>query len=122
MALMRPDPTFYRSPRMAMQAPPERFAYVALLNLGNNGKRDAMGIVDLDPGSSEYGRVVGQVEFPRGDNGLHHFGWNVLAALRLLDNFSVKLRKQHDCALLEAVILPASGAQYSIEFLGPETY
>jgi len=29
---MRPDPTFYPSPGMAMQAPPERLAYVALLN------------------------------------------------------------------------------------------
>ena len=28
MSLM-PDPTFYPSPRMAMQAPPERLAYVA---------------------------------------------------------------------------------------------
>jgi len=29
---MRPDPTFYPSPGMAMQAPSERLAYVALLN------------------------------------------------------------------------------------------
>ncbi len=29
MALMRPDPTFYPSPGMAMQGPPERLAYVA---------------------------------------------------------------------------------------------
>ena len=32
MTLMRPDPTFYPSPGMAMQAPAERLAYVALLN------------------------------------------------------------------------------------------
>ncbi len=32
MPLMRPDPTFYPSPGMAMQAPSERLAYVALLN------------------------------------------------------------------------------------------
>ena len=41
MTLMRPDPTFYPSSGMAMQAPPERLAYVALLNAGKNGKRDA---------------------------------------------------------------------------------
>ena len=29
MALWRPDPTFYPSPRAAAQAPPERLAYVA---------------------------------------------------------------------------------------------
>ena len=52
MALMRPDPTFYPSPDMAMQAPPERLAYVALLNAGKDGKRDAMGVIDLDPSSS----------------------------------------------------------------------
>ena len=54
-----PDPTFYPSPGMAMQAPPERLVYVALLNTGKNGQRDAMGVIDLDPNSSEYGRLVG---------------------------------------------------------------
>ena len=79
MPLM-PDPTFYPSPRMAMQAPPERLAYVALLNVGTNGSRDAMGVIDLEPSSSEYGRLVGRVDFPRGDNELHHFGWNACSA------------------------------------------
>jgi len=79
MSLM-PDPTFYPSPGMAMQAPPERLAYVSLLNVGSNGQRDAMGVIDLDPSSSEYGRLVGQVDFPRGDNELHHFGWNACSA------------------------------------------
>jgi selenium-binding protein 1 len=80
MALLRPDPTFYPSPRMAMQAPPERLAYVALLNVGKDDKHDAMGVIDLDPASTEYGRLAGQVEFPRGDNELHHFGWNACSA------------------------------------------
>jgi len=80
MALMRPDPTFYPSPGMAMKAPPERLAYVALLNVGKTGKKDAMGVVDLDPNSSEYGRLVGQVDFPHDDNELHHFGWNACSA------------------------------------------
>jgi methanethiol oxidase len=80
MTLMRPDPTFYPSPGMAMQAPPERLAYVALLNAGKNGKRDAMGVIDLDPSSSGHGRLVGQTDFPRGDNELHHFGWNACSA------------------------------------------
>src|SRR6516164_2747450 len=76
-----PDPTFYPSPRLAMQAPPERLAYVALLNLEKNGKkRDALGVIDLDPSSSRYGRLVGQVDFPHGDNELHHFGWNACSA------------------------------------------
>ena len=62
---LMPDPTFYPSPGMAMQAPPERLAYVTLLNVGKNGKRDAMGVIDLDPSSSAYGQLVGQVDFPQ---------------------------------------------------------
>jgi len=54
MSLM-PDPTFYPSSGMAMQAAPERIAYAALLNVG---------------------KFVGQVDFPNDDNELHHFGWN----------------------------------------------
>jgi selenium-binding protein 1 len=80
MALMRPDPTFYPSPGMAMQAPPEQLAYVALLNAGNNGKKDAIGVIDLDAASNSYGRLVGQVELPGSDNELHHFGWNACSA------------------------------------------
>ena len=80
MALMRPDPTFYPSPGMAMQAPAEQLAYVTLLNVGGNGKKDALGVVDVAPGSPEYGRLVGQVDFPHGNNELHHFGWNACSA------------------------------------------
>jgi methanethiol oxidase len=80
MPVMRPDPTFYPSPAMAMQAPAERLAYVVLLNVGQGGKRDAMGVVDLDPGSTGYSQLVGQVDFPHGDNELHHFGWNACSA------------------------------------------
>jgi selenium-binding protein 1 len=49
MALWRPDPTFYPSPKMAMQAPAEKLAYVAMLNAKDNGRPDALGVVDLDP-------------------------------------------------------------------------
>jgi len=38
MELWRPDPTFYPSPKMAMQAPPETVAFVAMLNAQNNGR------------------------------------------------------------------------------------
>jgi selenium-binding protein 1 len=31
MPLLKPDPTFYPSPTMAMQSPPETVAYVALI-------------------------------------------------------------------------------------------
>ncbi len=80
MPLWRPDPTFYPSPKMAMQAPAEKLAYVALLNPNGNGKPDALGVVDLDPGSSGYGRLVGQVDMPHPGDELHHFGWNACSA------------------------------------------
>jgi methanethiol oxidase len=79
MSLM-PDPSFYPSPGLAMRAAPERIAYVALLNVGKSKKRDAMGVINVDPRSSAYGQLVGQVDFPNDDNELHHFGWNACSA------------------------------------------
>ncbi|HEX5227473.1 MAG TPA: selenium-binding family protein [Bryobacteraceae bacterium] len=84
MSLWRPDPTFYPSPKLAMQAPPEKLAYVAMLNGkadGNGHSRpDALGVVDVDPNSSAYGRLVGQVDMPNAGDELHHFGWNACSA------------------------------------------
>ena len=80
MARMLPDPTFYPSPRMASEAPTETLAYVALLTAGENGKKDALGVVDTDPESPEYGRLVGKLELPNGGNELHHFGWNACSS------------------------------------------
>lgn len=80
MSLWRPDPTFYPSPKMAMQAPPEQLAFVAMLNANNNGKPDALGVVDVDPQSSGYSHIVGQVDMPHPGDELHHFGWNACSA------------------------------------------
>src|SRR5215207_3756530 len=79
MARLRPDPSFYPSPKLAMEAPPERLAYVALL-AAKDGQRDAMGVVDTDPESRDFGRLVGLTEFPQGGNELHHFGWNACSS------------------------------------------
>jgi methanethiol oxidase len=80
MARWLPDPSFYPSPRLAIEAAPEKLAYVALLATGDNGKRDAIGVVDTDPESSSYGRLVGRTELPQGGNELHHFGWNACSS------------------------------------------
>jgi len=80
MARMLPDPTFYPSPMMAGEAPAETLAYVALLTPDSNGKKDALGVIDTDPASAEYGRLVGKLEFPNGGNELHHFGWNACSS------------------------------------------
>lgn len=80
MAQWRPDPTFYPSPRLAMQGPPENLAYVAAFNPEKDGRPDAMTVVDLAPGSPTYGKMVGKVEMPTAGDELHHFGWNACSS------------------------------------------
>jgi selenium-binding protein 1 len=79
MPLMRPDPTFYPSPKMAMQSPPETYAYLALID-PTASRPDAIGVVDVNPDSSGYGRLVGQTDMPNTGDELHHFGWNACSA------------------------------------------
>jgi selenium-binding protein 1 len=73
------DPTFYRSPADAIAAPPERLAYVAAYDPTGTAK-DAMTVIDVDPASPDYGKVVGWSELPTGGNELHHFGWNACSS------------------------------------------
>jgi selenium-binding protein 1 len=80
MARWKPDPTFYPSPALAGEAPAERLAYVAMLASVESGRRDALGVVDTDPASKSYSRLVGQVDLPDGGNELHHFGWNACSS------------------------------------------
>jgi methanethiol oxidase len=80
MPLLKPDPTFYPSPKMAMQSPPEKFAYLALINPKKEGRVDAIAVVDLDPASKGYGRIVGQTDMPNAGDELHHFGWNACSS------------------------------------------
>src|SRR5215212_9271141 len=86
MVIWRPDPSFYPSPRMAMQGPQEKLAYVAVLNanaaLNSNGdgRPDALAVFDLDPDSRTYGQVVGRVDMPNTGDELHHFGWNACSS------------------------------------------
>ena len=81
MARWTPDPSFYPSPRLAMEAPAEEVAYVALLNPdASDGRPDALGVLDLASGSATYGQLVGRVEMPNAGDELHHFGWNACSA------------------------------------------
>ena len=79
MAKLLPDQSFYPSPKMAMEAPSEKFAYVAMLN-ANPGSPDAMGVLDLDTASSTYGKMINQVNMPNAGDELHHFGWNACSS------------------------------------------
>ncbi len=86
MVTWRPDPSFYPSPKMAMQAPPEKLAYVALLNPNaalngdGDGRPDALAVFDVDPGSETYGQIAGRVDLPNTGDELHHFGWNACSS------------------------------------------
>jgi len=80
MARWRPDPTFYASPTLAAEAPAETLAYVAMIAPQSNGKRDAIGVVDTDPGSPMFGKLIGQTKLPTSGNELHHFGWNACSS------------------------------------------
>ncbi len=75
-----PDQTFYPSPKMAMEAAPEKLAYVAMLNPRTNGSKDALAVVDVDPTSSTYAQTVHLLEMPNAGDELHHFGWNACSS------------------------------------------
>ena len=75
-----PDPTFYPSPKMAMQAAPEKLAFVSLLNPSQNGSSDALALVDVDPQSPKYGQIAGEMTMPFAGDELHHFGWNACSS------------------------------------------
>ncbi|HEY1881670.1 MAG TPA: selenium-binding family protein [Candidatus Cybelea sp.] len=77
---LKPDPTFYASPKDAMKAPPEALAYVALLSATGNGVPDRLAVVDTDPSSPRYATEVGGVDLPNTGDELHHFGWNACSA------------------------------------------
>ena len=64
---LRTDPTFHPSPRLAMEAEPERIAYTALLS-PDASRPDALAVVDVDPSSTTYGTVLHRLDMPnRGD-------------------------------------------------------
>jgi selenium-binding protein 1 len=64
---------------MAMQAPQEALAFVAMLD-PTRTKPDALAVVDVEPGSRTYGQMVGRVDMPNTGDELHHFGWNACSS------------------------------------------
>jgi selenium-binding protein 1 len=76
---LRPDPTFYPSPRLAMEAPAETYAYVLLLS-SDFSLPDAVGVVDVAPNSPTYGQIVHTVTMPHAGDEFHHFGWNACSS------------------------------------------
>jgi selenium-binding protein 1 len=79
MSSWKPDPTFYPSARLAAQAPKETLAYVASFD-PTRRTPDELAVVDLDPGSPDYGKIVERVAMPNTGDELHHFGWNACSS------------------------------------------
>jgi methanethiol oxidase len=79
MATWQPDPSFYPSPRQAAKAPAETFAYVAAFDPKRQAP-DAIGVVDVDPNSSSYSKIVGTVSATHAGDEFHHFGWNACSS------------------------------------------
>jgi selenium-binding protein 1 len=77
---LRPDLTFYPTPRLAMEAPREKYAFVALLR-PDRARPDAIAVVDARPESTTYGRTVHTVELSAIGDELHHFGWNACSSM-----------------------------------------
>jgi selenium-binding protein 1 len=62
-----------------MEAPSETLAY--LVTFDREARRpDRLEVLDTDPTSSTYGRVVGGLDMPNVGDELHHFGWNACSA------------------------------------------
>lgn len=80
MATWTPDPSFYPSPKMAMDAPREELAYVAILNPDGSNKPDALAVLDVNPASGSFRQIVGRLDLPHIGDELHHFGWNACSA------------------------------------------
>jgi len=76
---LRPDPTFHASPKLAMQAPVENYAFTAMLS-PDGSQADGIAVIDLDPKSKTYGQIVHMVMVPHKGDEFHHFGWNACSS------------------------------------------
>ena len=79
MTRWTPDPTFYPSPRLAAKAPAETLAYVAAFD-PERKVPDALAVVDVDPKSKSYSKIVGNLGLTHAGDELHHFGWNACSS------------------------------------------
>ena len=76
---LRPDPTFYPSPKNAMEAPAETLAFTLMLS-PDYSQPDGLAVVDVDPTSKTYSQIVHTVMMPNTGDEFHHFGWNACSS------------------------------------------
>ena len=76
---LRPDPTFHATPKLAMEAPPETYAWTVMLS-PDRSRPDALAAIDVDPSSGGYGQIIGGLAMPNTGDEFHHFGWNACSS------------------------------------------
>src|SRR5688500_4301359 len=71
----------YESPAAAQKSPREELAYVTATCVGVDKDRpDYLAVVDLDPKSPTYSKVVARLPMSKPGDELHHFGWNACSS------------------------------------------
>jgi selenium-binding protein 1 len=93
--VFKTDPTFYPSPKLAMKAPPEDIVYVAGLYTGTGiQKPDFIAVVDVNPNSPTYSKIINTVEALYVGDEFHHFGWNACSSA-LCPNSKPNLQRRY---------------------------
>ncbi|MBX9627705.1 MAG: selenium-binding family protein [Gemmataceae bacterium] len=71
----------FASPKEAMKGPREKHLFVVCTyaETGVN-KPDYLAVVDADPASKTYSKVVHRLSMPEVGDELHHFGWNICSS------------------------------------------
>ncbi len=76
---IRPDPSFYATPKLAMEGPPETLAFTLMLS-PDGSQPDGLAVVDVDPKSKTYRQIVHSLFMPNKGDEFHHFGWNACSS------------------------------------------
>ncbi|MEO9529315.1 selenium-binding protein SBP56-related protein [Roseibium sp.] len=76
---LRPDPSFYPTARMAMEAPAEKLAFTLMLS-PDFSQPDGLAVVNVDAESPDYSKIVHTVLMPNKGDEFHHFGWNACSS------------------------------------------
>jgi methanethiol oxidase len=71
----------WASPLEAMKAPREQFLYTVCHYSGTGlDQPDFLGVVDVQPGSDTYGKIIHRTSMPYVGDELHHFGWQTCSS------------------------------------------
>ncbi|MGI9409755.1 MAG: selenium-binding protein SBP56-related protein [Hyphomicrobiaceae bacterium] len=76
---VRPDPTFYASPKLAMEGPVENLAFTLMLS-PDGSQPDGLAVVDVARNSETFGKIVHSLFMPNKGDEFHHFGWNACSS------------------------------------------